>query len=78
MGRVSRDFAGLSRRRPKSLRKKVSVQFLAPNLILRFGSDKTKRTLPMQHYLWQALATAVDFGMVFTSCTFTIAVRESV
>ena len=30
-GGISRDLAGISRERPKSLRKNVWVQFLAPN-----------------------------------------------
>ena len=38
LGGISRDFAGISRRRPRSLRKKVWVQFSFPILSRDFGN----------------------------------------
>ena len=36
LGGISRDFAGISQRRPKSLKKKVCVQFFGPYNSLTF------------------------------------------
>ena len=46
-GGISRDFAGISQRRPKSLRKNVCVQFLAP-LRRPFGEESRLRFLRLR------------------------------